>query len=187
MRQSLLAFLAMAIFSLLALSQQRVMMRHHSIVYGRDTELAAMNMVSDKLAELQTLSYDEVDETVDGINQRTTPDGLTSLAAFGLDADEEEIGILAASDIDDYHGYSTVETYTYNRAVYRFKWAVDVKYIDPDDLQLRASSTPTLAKLVTLTLEEDLPEGYADEVELGRPPIFVEFKKIFSPGGMTLH
>ena len=47
MKQSLLAFLAMSIFSLLALSQQRVMMRHHSIVYGRDAELAAMNMVSD--------------------------------------------------------------------------------------------------------------------------------------------
>ena len=120
MKQSLLAFLAMAIFTLLALSQQRVMMRHHSIVYGRDTELAAMNMVSDKLAHLQTLSYDEVDETVDGINQRKTTDGLTSVSSFGLDADEEEDGIIAARDIDDYHGYSATETYTFNRTPYRF-------------------------------------------------------------------
>jgi len=163
------------------------MMRHHSIVYGRDTELAAMNMVSDRLAHLQTLAYDEVDELVGGINQRTTPDGLTSPSAFGLDDDEREIGISAASDIDDYHGYSAVETYTYNRTVYRFKWAVDVKYVDPKDLQLSPSSTPTLAKLVILKLEEDFPENYTEEVELGRLPISVEFKKIFSPGGMTLH
>ena len=190
MRQSLLAFLAMAIFSLLALSQQRVMMQHHSVVYGRDTELAAMNMVSDKLARLQTLSFDEVDETVDGINQRKTTEGLTAVSSFGLDPDETEDGILAASDIDDYHGYSTIEVYTYNRTQYRFKWSIDVKYVDPEDTQLRESSTPTLAKLVTLTLQEDLPEAYYNdqqEIDLGRPPIFVEFSRIFSPGGMTLH
>ena len=201
MKQSLLAFLAMAVFSLLALSQQRVMMQHHSVVYGRDTELAAMNMVSDKLARLQALSYDEADETIDGINQRKTTDGLTPLSSFGLDPDEKsnetEDGIPVsrdiediASDIDDYHGYSTTELYTYNRTQYRFKWSINVKYVDPEDPGLRESSTPTLAKLVTLTLQEDLPDGYytgETQIDLGRPPISVELSKIFSPGGMTLH
>ena len=201
MKQSLLAFLAMAVFSLLALSQQRVMMQHHSVVYGRDAELAAMNFVSEKLAYLQTKSFDEVDELISGINQRKTTEGLTPASSFGLDPDEQdsdtEDGVPLsqdiddiASDIDDYHGYSTIEVYTYNRTPYRFQWSIDVKYVNPEDSQLRESGTPTLAKLVTLTLKEDLPESYYNgdtELDLGRAPIFVELSRIFSPGGMTLH
>ena len=41
MKQTLLAFLAMSMFSLLALSQQRSALKYHGMVHGRDVEMAA--------------------------------------------------------------------------------------------------------------------------------------------------
>ena len=53
MKQTLLAFLAMSLFSLLALSQQRVALKYHGMVYGRDIEMAGIDMALSWISSIQ--------------------------------------------------------------------------------------------------------------------------------------
>ena len=188
MKQSLLAFLAMSIFSLLALSQQRVVMKYHGMIYGRDYELAAMNMVSEKLSEIRALAFDEADLTASSPGQRRATDDLTTAKSLGLDGGETDITF--ADDIDDYHQYSQLaELHEFNGLPYAFDWFVTVCYVDEYNLGSGCTTNQTLAKEITITLKETLPLDPLErkKMDLGRPPIQVTIKRVLSPGGLEFH
>lgn len=199
MRQSLLAFLAMAIFTLLALTQQRATMHYHGLVYGREYEIAAMNMITEQLTKIQSEAFDEVDtESTADPSQRTSTDDLT--ATLGLETDDPEI-----DDIDDYDGYRDSSfVYMFNGYPYAFDVSIDVCYIDvlnPSGVsdKDRCVSTPTLAKQVTITIKD--PETARSASKMGgsgtveddegsaeqRYPVFVQISRVYSPAGLANH
>lgn len=181
MKQTLLAFLAMSTFSLLALSQQRVMMRYHSMIYGRDYELAAMNMVAEKLAVIKTKAFDEADVASGATTPRSTTDDLS--ASLGLDAGESDI--IHADDVDDFHGYTKQgEVYEFQGNPYVFDWSIQVCYLDANLECITGGKS--LLKEVVMTLEESLPEDRS-QLDLGRPPIRVQLKRVYSPAGLEFH
>ena len=81
MKQTLLAFLAMSLFSLLALSQQRVALKYHGMVYGRDIEIAGVDMALNWMSNIEGAAYDEADTGKNG-NPRTKTNGLTLVYQF---------------------------------------------------------------------------------------------------------
>ena len=207
MKQSLLAFLAMSIFSLLALTQQRAAMHYHSLVHGRDYEMAAMNLVSERLSKIETLSFDEADVGIGPNQQRTSTADLS--AAFGLETGEpdELFGgyIIAADDIDDYHGFELdALSFDFNGATYAFDIRIDVCYIDAlspasspiagqtaeQTAKARCQSAKSLAKQVIVSLNETLPTDMtrAEFTErAGRTPVQVTISRVFSPAGLSFH
>ena len=193
MKQSLLAFLAMAVFTLLALTQQRVTLHYHGLVHGREYEIAAMNKITEKLTEIQSKAFDEVDtESTADPAQRTTTTGLTAIP--GIEADDTE-----HDDIDDYDGYQeTAGVYTFNGYEYAFDMSISVCYIDEvnpvgTNDEDRCVSAPTLTKQVTITLTETLPTSSAAKTEdepantLGRTPVYVKLSRIYSPAALAYH
>ena len=193
MKQSLLAFLAMAIFTLLALSQQRVTLHYHGLVHGREYELAAMNKITEQLTAIQTKAFDEADTKSTGDpSQRTSTADLSTIP--GIDADDTEI-----DDIDDYHGYQeTAGVHTFNGYPYAFDMSIHVCYIDElnpigTNDEDRCVSTPTLVKQVTITLTESEPVTAGPETDedtpnaKGRIPIYVKLSRIYSPAALANH
>ena len=194
MKQSLLAFLAMAVFTLLALSQQRVTMHYHGLVYGREYEIAAMNKVMDMLTLIQTEAFDEADvaSSVDPAQRTTTTDLSTTL---GLEVDETDF-----DDIDDYNGYSdTSSVYKFNGYPYAFDTFIEVCYIDEVNPagateSDRCVSSPTLAKQVTIIIKESEPESpttllpeQEDKNPRQRSPVFVKISRVYSPAALAYH
>lgn len=213
MKQSLLAFLAMAIFSLLALSQQRAAMHYHSLVYGRDYEIAAMNMVSERLAYIETLSFDEADTDSGPLTQRLETDDLSANMGLELGESSDLLGaveLIGADDIDDYHLFNLSRVpYEFNGINYAFDLRMEVCYIDPlspastplpgQDAEAvarsRCQSGKSLAKQVIVTISEALPATELTAVEAqnsfreqtSRAPIGVTISRVFSPAGLDFH
>lgn len=216
MKQSLLAFLAMAIFSLLALSQQRAAMHYHSLIYGRDYEIAAMNMVSEQLAYIETLYFDEADTDSPPLTQRLETDDLS--ANMGLELGEISdlrsgpgaTQMIGADDIDDYHLFSlSAVPYEFNNINYAFDLRIEVCYVDPlgapappfpgqtaeEAARARCQSAKSLAKQVIVTINESLPETELTEAErqnsfraqTNRTPIGVTISRVFSHAGLDFH
>ena len=178
MKQTLLAFLAMSMFSLLALSQQRVALKYHGMVHGRDVEMAAMDLMMSWFGNMQTRAFDEADVSLASSGTpRTNTIGLTPASSLGPE-DSEAPSLF--DDLDDYHGLDTLRMpYVFNQEVYAFDVNVDVRYVNP----LNPSSPlvgASLAKEVTISLlESDEP--------IDRSRVKVEIKRIFSPAELKYH
>ena len=187
MKQSLLAFLAMSVFSLLALSQQRVVMHYFGLIHGRDYELAAMDLVSDLLGDVRGLAFDQADLTVSSPGQRRDTDDLST--TMGLDPGEEDIS--DANDIDDYNGYYVTNAlHTFNGNPYTFDWSISVCYVDEMNPQngCLSSGQKSLAKEVRILVKETLPVSESGVQEQpGRLPVSVRIQRVFSPGGLAFH
>lgn len=174
MKQTLLAFLAMAIFSLLAFQQQRASLRVHGQVYGRDIERAAMDFAVQRMAEIEARAFDEVDTTNPEL--RVDLAGLTG----NLGPDPDEFGPDTFDDIDDFDGYGGTFTHLFNGALYTFELAVDVRHVSLSDPRVVLTSGASLAKEVTITISEPTPA-------IERAPIDITLKRTLSPAGMYLH
>ncbi len=174
MKQTLLAFLAMAIFSLLSLSQQRASLRYHGQVYGRDIERAAMDFAMQRMADIESKAFDEADIGV--TDMRVDLAGLTG----NIGPEPDELGPLAFDDIDDYNGYSAPETHLFNASTYAFQLDVEVRHVSLADPSVTLTSGASLAKEVTVRVSE-----IATPVE--RAPVSITLKRTMSPAGMFLH
>lgn len=178
MKQTLLAFLAMSLFSLLALSQQRVALKYHGMVYGRDIEMAAIDMALNRITNIEGTAFDEVDTGTSG-NPRTNVTGLTPSDALGPEPEDIQDNS-EQDDLDDFNGIDTSAVYIFQGREYPFKLKIDVQYVNPTNPSL-ASPTPTLTKEVTVAVSEP------DSVTFERPPVKVEIKRVFSPAQLRYH
>jgi hypothetical protein len=174
MKQTLLAFLAMAIFSLLSFTQQRAALRFHGQVYGRDIERAAMDFALERMSEIESKAFDEADLTAPEL--RVNIAGLTG----NIGPDTDELGPLAFDDIDDYDGYESPFVHVFNEAEYAFNLAIDVTYVSLSDPSVALTSGASLAKEVALHVTEQTPAGE-------RAPVTVTLKRTMSPAGLFLH
>ena len=126
----MLAFLAMSIFSLLALSQQRIALRYHSMVYGRDVERAATDLVMTQFGRLQALPFDEADiQAGRHGNPRINTIDLTPANELGP---EYVDGVPDLDDLDDYNGFQSTINHEFNGEIYAFDMGIRVRYIDPE-------------------------------------------------------
>ncbi len=178
MKQTLLAFLAMSLFSLLALSQQRVALKYHGMVYGRDIEMAGIDMALSWISSIQGASFDEVDTGSSG-NPRTTPNGLTPSDALGPEH-TDYLDNSYPDDLDDFNGIDTSLVYIFQGRQYPFQLNIDVQYVRPDN-PAYASPNPTLTKEVTVSVTEP------DSAAFDRAPVKVEIKRVFSPAQLKYH
>ena len=156
MKQTLLAFLAMSMFSLLALSQQRVALKYHGMVHGRDIEMAAIDLVMSWFGDIQTRAFDEADISLAGTGApRSNTSGLTPEFSLGLEESDDPTQF---DDIDDYNGLDTLRMpYEFNNELYAFDVKIDVRYVNPRD-PAGPLTGPTLAKEVTISVKEtDIP------------------------------
>ncbi|MEZ4700131.1 MAG: hypothetical protein R2834_07355 [Rhodothermales bacterium] len=174
MKQTMLAFLAMAIFSLLAFTQQRAALRYHGQVYGRDIERAALDFGLQRMAEIESKAFDETD--MGNPELRVDVSGLTG--NIGPDADE--YGPSTFDDIDDYNGFSGPFVHVFNNAQYAFDLDVSVRFVTLADPEVEMTSGASLAKEVTVRITEQ-------ETPLERAPVEVTLKRTLSPAGMFLH
>ena len=178
MKQTLLAFLAMSMFSLLAISQQRSALKYHGMVHGRDIEMAAIDMVMSWFGSIQTRAFDEADLSLAGSGTpRTSTTGLTPDFALGLESTDDPTQF---DDIDDYNGLDTLNMpYPFNGEIYAFDMNIDVRYVNP----LNPSNPhvgATLAKEVTISVRES-------GETIDRPPVTVTLKRVFSPAELRYH
>ncbi len=178
MKQTLLAFLAMSLFSLLALSQQRVALKYHGMVYGRDIEMAGVDMALTWMTNIEGASFDEVDAGATG-NPRTSVTGLTPSDALGPET-QDYLDSTPLDDLDDFNGIDTTYEHIFQDIKYPFDLAVQVQYVRPDNPNF-ASATPTLTKEVTVTVVE------RDSALVDRPRVKVEIKRVFSPALLEYH
>lgn len=178
MKQTLLAFLAMSLFSLLALSQQRVALKYHGMVYGRDIEMAGVDMALTWITNIEGAAFDEVDVGATG-NPRTNVTGLTPSDALGPDAQDLMDGIYL-DDLDDFNGIDTSYAHIFQEIQYPFDLKITVQYVRPDNPNI-ASSIPTLTKEVTVSVSE------RNASPVDRPPVKVEISRVFSPALLEYH
>lgn len=178
MKQTLLAFLAMSLFSLLALSQQRVALKYHGMVYGRDIEIAGTDMALTWLSNIGQAAFDEADTGANG-NPRTNTNGLTPTASLGPDLADELDGSFN-DDLDDFNDLDTTLVYTFQGRQYPFRLMVDVRYVNTLNPEQTAVN-PTLTKEVTVAVTE------RDSVNLDRPPARIKISRVFSPVLMKYH
>ncbi|MDZ4698483.1 MAG: hypothetical protein SH809_02150 [Rhodothermales bacterium] len=174
MRQTMLAFLAMAIFSLLSFSQQRAALRYHGQVYGRDVERAALDFAQVKMAEIESKSFDEIDAANPEL--RVDVAGLTG----NIGPDEDELAVAAFDDIDDYHGFSSPYTHLFNSAEYPFQLDIEVQFVSVSNPSVALTGAASLAKEVTVRVTEQDTPGE-------RAPVVITLKRTMSPAGLYLH
>ena len=178
MKQTLLAFLAMSLFSLMALSQQRVALKYHGMVYGRDIEMAGVDMALNWISNIEGAAFDETDTGSIG-NPRTNTIGLTNPDALGPEPQDFQDNSYP-DDLDDFNGIDTSLVYVFQGREYPFQLNIDVQYVVPSNPSM-TSLTPTLAKEVTVAILEP------DSLLIDRPPVKVEIKRIFSPALLRYH
>ena len=178
MKQTLLVFLAMSMFSLLALSQQRAALKYHGMVHGRDIEMAATDLVLTWFGNIQTRAFDEADVSLAASGlPRANTNGLTPDFALGPDENDDPD---LFDDIDDYNGLDTLNMmHTFNGELYAFDMNIEVHYVNPLDPGAPHIGA-TLAKEVTINVKE------SGEV-VDRPPVQVRLKRVFSPAELKYH
>ena len=178
MKQTLLAFLAMSMFSLLALSQQRAALKYHGMVHGRDIEMAAIDLVMSWFGSIQARAFDEADISLASTGApRSNTNGLTPDFALGLEETDDPTQF---DDIDDYKGLDTLAMpYLFNNELYAFDMNIDVNYVNPLD-PTGPFVGATLAKEVTISVQESDPP-------IERPRVIVEIRRVFSPAELKYH
>ena len=182
MKQTMLAFLAMSIFSLLAMSQQRVALRFHSLTYGRDIEMAATDLITSQFGRLQSLPFDEADvnRSRKG-NPRNNTQDLTAKENLGPEYTD---GVPDLDDLDDFNGFSSTLNHEFNGETYEFDMDIKVVYKNPFNLTLLQDTTyaadVSTAKEVTITVKETT-------VPAERPRVSIKISRIFSPAELRYH
>ena len=141
MKQTLLAFLAMSLFSLLALSQQRVALKYHGMVYGRDIEIAGVDMALNWMTNIEGAAFDEVDTGSNG-NPRTKTNGLTTPDALGPEQQDFQDNTYP-DDLDDFNGIDTTLVYQFQGQSYPFKLKIGVQYVNPANPSQRSATRTT--------------------------------------------
>ncbi|MEM0962051.1 MAG: hypothetical protein AAGK21_05855 [Bacteroidota bacterium] len=173
MPQTLIALIAIVVFSILALQQHETSTETEEFAITAEVEQAATRLARQRLATIVSATFDEADVGV--TRTRTGTANLTLSADFGPDDPVmEEVGEASYDDVDDYHLSVTSDV----RAPWMgkeivFSDSVHVEYVDLGTLA--SSASPTLAKSVTVFVSA-APEGF-----IGQPEIAVTLRQIVTP------
>ena len=170
MKQTLLAFLAMSLFTLLSVNQQQAALRYHGSIHSRDVEMAALDLAMQQLASIRTRAFDEADMGA-GTPRRTT-DGLSGNIG-------QEHGTQDFNDIDDFSGLVDTLDHAFNGSDYAFRIAVQVQNVSPVDPTTIVFG-PSLAKEVTVNVSEPTPPA-------NRPPVIVSLSRTLTAQELFYH
>ena len=178
MQQTLLALCAVAVFSIYALNTTRgeAAAELRSVTAGAEDAIASAARM--RLAAADRLAFDEQDVGRGGQAVRM----VAPTSAIGPDAGETDPAQF--DDVDDFDGLVEERDVQAGgrreseNGVLHFRLTYTVRYIDPLD-PTAMSAVPTLAKEFAVHAEE-VTAG-----ETGRPPVRVDFRKVFTPAGMT--
>jgi len=170
MPQTLLALVAILIFSFFALSQHGATADVEQFAVTAEVELAAQRLARQRLAEVLARAFDEADVGLD--RARVTPNGLSALGP--------DDGVLTETteadydDVDDFHGAGALPVVAAWMDESIDYWqTTTVRYID---LATGApSATPTHAKEVTVEVRA-APVGF-----VGAPQIAATLSQIVTP------
>lgn len=179
MPQTLLAVAAILIFSVYALTRHRddAALERRSVT--TEIEAAAENLARARLAEIARTHFDEGDVGLTRL--RTTP----STIPLGRDAGETTLADF--DDLDDFNdveavlGGPDVRAVAVGRGTVQVRLRVAVRYVNPAN-PTAASATPTLAKEVAVRASEEVPPGR----RLGRPPVDLTVRNVFTPASMPI-
>lgn len=174
MQQTILALAAVLAFSFFALNQHRANASVEHEALGGEIEMAATELARAQLVELTSLIFDEGDVGTTGFRTNTT--GLST--TLGPDAGESMVALY--DDVDDFHGRITTVTSNWDGQPLRFRTGVIVRYVQPTNPD-QTSATPTLAKEVSVTVQE-ITTGVTN-----RPPVTVILAQVVSPAWNRIH
>lgn len=147
MQQSLYAFMAIVLLSLLMLSQIRTSLHQRQKAYDRQLEGISTDIANDYLErQIELLQFDE-GLTVGGIDPVVLVNPptamLSSNANLGSDTGE---AIASYDDIDDWHLKSDSGAYISHGNTFEYEVSFNVSYVNPSNGD--STSTRTLAKKV---------------------------------------
>jgi hypothetical protein len=183
MGQTLLAVVAILVFSFFALNQHRARASADGAAMGSEVELAAADLARTRLVEAAALAFDEV--VIGSTALQVDPNTLTLASAFGPAGDPGEDGTAPADDVDDLAGISeTVTTLRDGRTgrEMRFTVAHAVRYVRADAPGTGVPlSERTLAKEVSVTVAEDVTAGAE------RPPVRCTLSQVITPAWHAIH
>lgn len=141
--QMLLASGALFILTLIILLFYRTSAEQSSVSLENDAMLAASGLAQSLIAEIQKRSFDEI--TVSKYIDST--DSLTSATELG--PEDDELFLTQYDDVDDFNGYSVVDSST---KLGQYKLSVSVDYIsDMDPNTISVSKTYNKMVMVAVT------------------------------------
>lgn len=167
MQQTLLALVAILVFSYFALSQHTAKASTERVALTAEVEMAGARVARQRLANVLARRFDEAD--ADEGRVRTSPTGLSTLGPDTGETTEADY-----DDVDDVHGQpARTVTTEWMGSTLAFTDSVSVQYLDDDTLQPVVG--PTLTKEVTVTVRA-VSQGF-----IGRPPVAATLRQIVTP------
>ncbi len=158
MPQTLLAFLAMMIVTLLSMNQQQSLLRAYEAMLDDEMEVMAGSIALQAMEVIQARAFDSA--TIAG--PVTDPSALTA-PPFATDNGCSLRGLnTLCDDVDDFH-MMTPDTLSFSLRgglTYRFSVTAEVRYIDTTGSLDTPSLTPTYDKEVVVVVRDvPLPNG----------------------------
>ena len=172
MQQTLLALVAILVFSFFALSQHEAKADAEQFAVTAEVEFAAQRLARQRLATVLAKAFDEAD--VGLVRARTSPTGLSAIGPD--DGVTEELTEADYDDVDDFHGHpAQAASAAWMDESIAFTHAVTVRYVTVTGSGIEASAAPTLSKEVTVTVAA-APTGF-----VGTPQIAATLSQIVTP------
>ena len=172
MQQTLLALVAILIFSLFALSQHEATADTERFAITAEIEFAAQRAARQRLATVLSFPFDEAD--VGQSRARTSTAGLSSLGPDDGVADETSEA--QYDDVDDFHGApAQALSEPWMDESLAFWQTTTVRYVTVGAAGVTESALPTLAKEVTVEVRA-APSGF-----VGTPQIAARLSQIVTP------
>lgn len=172
MQQTLLALVAVLIFSFFALSQHSATADAEQFAITGEIEQAASRLARKRLATVLSRAFDESD--VGRVRARTSPTGLSPIGPDN--AAGEEPSEAQYDDVDDFHGSLVQSTAGWMGQTLQYTTAVSVRYVTLGASGASTSATPTLSKEVTVVVRA-APSGF-----VGTPEIAATLRQLVTPG-----
>ena len=177
MQQTLLAFLAMLILAVFALTQQRALLFTNEATYDTELEMAATDLAVRRLALVGQRAYDAATTDREVAWQVDDPSVFTDAGGLGRQSAWDD------NDLDDFNADSlALVTHTLNGEFFTFRLGLRVRYVDPATLE--AASNETMVKEVEVTV-------YKPTANLAAPDAdptdrYVRLTRLFTHGGRLL-
>ena len=177
MQQTLLAFLAMLILAVFALTQQRALFFTNEATYDSEFEMAATDLAMRRLALVGRRAYDAATTDREGAWRMTDPNAFSDPGGLGRQSAWDD------NDLDDFNADSlALVTHTLNGERFAFRLGLRVRYVDPATLE--AASDETMIKEIEVTV-------YKPTVNLAAPDTdpadrYVRLTRLFTHGGRLL-
>lgn len=168
--QTLLTILALMLMGRLILTVNRTTLDSGFSKDIAEYRISATSLGTSLMESANALAFDEA--TVDTFLLSTQSSSLTDTSSFGPDVGETSAALF--DDIDDYDGYTRVDTLT-NSAIFNITGKVE--YLDVSGNTLSITSAKKFNKLITVYVTSDFLVDYS---VYPVKPDTLKFQQIFS-------